>query len=385
MNQKFWPRFIARMRDRTIHIVSFDVPYPADYGGAIDVFYRITALHKLGVKIILHCFEYGRGKQNELEKYAQEVHYYKRKRSFVDWVSTIPFIVKTRASKELIQNLCKDNHPILFEGLHSTYYLSDERLKGRLKFVRTHNIEHQYYGELAKNSHGFKKRFLSSEAKKLKRFEPILKAANHILAIKESDKNYFSAFHTSVHILTASMPEFSVQEQKSTEPYCLFHGNLSVVENEMGANWLIDHVFRPLQWTVKLKIAGKNPSAALQAKCEKLGVELRANPTQAEMETLIANARIHIFHSDQATGVKLKLINALNSSGHVIVNDKMIEGTHLDPLCSLAKSIDGFKALVKDKIESELSITSFEERRSYLKNQLNTVENCKLITELLCY
>ncbi len=26
-----------------IHLISFDVPFPADYGGVIDVFYKIKA------------------------------------------------------------------------------------------------------------------------------------------------------------------------------------------------------------------------------------------------------------------------------------------------------------------------------------------------------
>ena len=51
-----------------IHIISFDVPLPANYGGVIDVFYKIKALHKAGIKIKLHCFYYGREKNVELEK-----------------------------------------------------------------------------------------------------------------------------------------------------------------------------------------------------------------------------------------------------------------------------------------------------------------------------
>ena len=51
------------MKEQELHIVSFDVPFPPNYGGAVDVFYKIRALHKLGVKIHLHCFEYVRGKQ----------------------------------------------------------------------------------------------------------------------------------------------------------------------------------------------------------------------------------------------------------------------------------------------------------------------------------
>ncbi|MEI7802398.1 MAG: mannosyltransferase, partial [Bacteroidota bacterium] len=42
-----------------LHIISFNVPYPPDYGGVIDVYYKIKALKEAGVKIHLHCYEYG--------------------------------------------------------------------------------------------------------------------------------------------------------------------------------------------------------------------------------------------------------------------------------------------------------------------------------------
>ena len=41
-----------------LNIVSFDVPYPPDYGGAIDIYYKIATLNNLGIKIYLHCFQY---------------------------------------------------------------------------------------------------------------------------------------------------------------------------------------------------------------------------------------------------------------------------------------------------------------------------------------
>ena len=154
------------MKVRKLHIVSFDVPYPADYGGVIDVFYKIKALHKAGVEITLHCFEYGRGKPPELEKYANTVFYYKRKKSIFDFLKKDPFIVVTRSNKSLLENLLLDDAPILFEGLHTTYFLNSNPLANRIKMVRTHNIEHNYYNGLAKNAKGWIKWFFKLEAKK---------------------------------------------------------------------------------------------------------------------------------------------------------------------------------------------------------------------------
>ena len=40
------------MQEVALNIICFDVPFPANYGGAIEEFYKIKALHQLGVKII---------------------------------------------------------------------------------------------------------------------------------------------------------------------------------------------------------------------------------------------------------------------------------------------------------------------------------------------
>ena len=50
-----------------INIVSFDIPYPPDYGGVIDIYYKIKALNSVGIKIYLHCFYYGRKRSFRLE------------------------------------------------------------------------------------------------------------------------------------------------------------------------------------------------------------------------------------------------------------------------------------------------------------------------------
>ncbi len=62
------------MKNRSINIISFNIPYPPNYGGIIDVYYKLKSLHNLGVKIYLHCFDYGRGIKNELEKICVKVN-----------------------------------------------------------------------------------------------------------------------------------------------------------------------------------------------------------------------------------------------------------------------------------------------------------------------
>ncbi len=111
---------------RHLHIICLDVPYPVDYGGVFDLFYKLPSLQKLGVHIHLHCFEYGRGEQKELEKYCLSVQYYKREKKLS---FRLPYIVSSRSNEQLMSCLLKDNHPILMEGIHCTYPLTDKRFQ----------------------------------------------------------------------------------------------------------------------------------------------------------------------------------------------------------------------------------------------------------------
>ena len=119
------------LQNLEIHIVSLTIPYPANYGGVIDIFYKIKALHKLGVEINLHCFQYDREKSDELNKYCKTVRYYQRPKKLKYYFSALPFIVNTRSNKTLLETLQSDQLPVLLEGLHTTYFLNKLAINGR--------------------------------------------------------------------------------------------------------------------------------------------------------------------------------------------------------------------------------------------------------------
>ena len=104
------------------------------------MYYRIKALKELGLKLTLHVFEYGRGKHKELDALG-EVHYYRRKRSIWQLFSGRPFIVQSRKNKLLLEQLLQNDAPILFEGIHTTWYLEHPEIKKRMTLVRMHPHE----------------------------------------------------------------------------------------------------------------------------------------------------------------------------------------------------------------------------------------------------
>ena len=98
--------------EKHLHIICLNVPYPVDYGGVFDLFYKLPAMQAAGVNIHLHCFDYGRGQQPALEKYCQKVYYYKRQNPILAILSKYPYIVASRKNKQLSFNLLKDDYPI---------------------------------------------------------------------------------------------------------------------------------------------------------------------------------------------------------------------------------------------------------------------------------
>ena len=87
------------MSSKHLHIISFDVPSPPNYGGVIDVYFKAHSLNAIGVKVHLHCFAYGRPPAKDLEAFCEEVHYYPRSTSKHLLFSTLPYVVVSRRNE----------------------------------------------------------------------------------------------------------------------------------------------------------------------------------------------------------------------------------------------------------------------------------------------
>ena len=366
--------------DYHLHVIAFDVPYPANYGGVIDVFYRVKALSEAGVKVHLHCFEYGRGEQ-EILKRCHEVKYYKRDTSFIKQLSLTPFIVNSRRSEALVKNLLKDDYPILCEGLHSSAVLSDKRLKNRKIYVRAHNVEHDYYHALGASERWcWKKLFYYAEAWKLKRYEPILRKAAGIFAISQQDADYFSKKYGKVTLVPGFNSADSVCSETGRGEYVLYHGNLSVKENEDAAKWLIENVFSELN--LHCIVSGLNPPDKLVKLVNQYSnVTLVSNPDDAEMIDLLRQAQVNILVTNQPTGLKLKLLNALYNGRFCLVNSDMVKGTSLESLCVVANEPEQMIAEIKRLMEEDFTEDDIEERDAQMRQLYDNESNAqKIIT-----
>lgn len=373
------------MLDKHIHIVSFNVPFPANYGGVIDVYYKMKHLYSLGIKVHLHCFEYGREAASELNTICETVNYYPRKKGFIYSLHYLPFIVLTRQSEELVQNLLKDDFPILMEGLHTCFLLSDARLKNRFKIFRESNIEHEYYYHLFKSENNFwQKIFYFIESKKLKRFEKIVRNAQLMLTVSQNDTDYFKQTYPQNKVVY--LPSFHAADEVTALSekgnYILYHGNLAVSENYNAASFIVKEIANKSSHS--FIIAGLNPPQELKEEIAKTkNVKLISNPDNYQMEKLIREAHINLLLTFQTTGLKLKLLNVLFNGRFCLVNKPMLAGTGLDNLCEIADDANAINQKIDELFSCEFSKTEIEKRKIELQKNYSNKENATKLASLV--
>jgi hypothetical protein len=255
-----------------------------------------------------------------------------------------------------------------------------------------HNVEWEYYRNLhALESRIWKKIYFSIESRKLQSFEnQILRNANIILTISPDDTAYFEegieklglTKHPKVVYIPPFHPNIAVESRIGTGEYVLFHGKLSVSDNEEAAMYLIKKVFA--RRDIPFIVAGKNPSERLiQLAKQYENVSIRPNPTDAEMIDLIQNAQINVLLSFQRAGMKLKLLNALYRGRHCVVNRHTVQNTGLEALCHVKNTSRDIRALVESLMNVQLSSKQISERKAILERDFSNKINAAKIIELL--
>lgn len=373
------------MSEKHLHIVSFDIPYPPNYGGVIDVFYKIRALYNAGVKVHLHCFEYHRKPADSLKNYCEEVLYYPRKNNLLSAMTHLPYIVFSRRNKDLLKNLLKDTYPILFEGLHSCYYLDHPALKNRIRVYRESNIEHDYYFHLSKAERNlFRKMYFYFSGIKLRAFQNVLRHATLMLTVSKQDNEYLRARFQGKQI--EYLPSFHHDDEIRSKPgkgnFILYQGNLSVGENRKAVEYLAEKVAGKTNFP--FIVAGMNPPDSLKKFLAAFpNITLIENPSEARMFSLIQEAQVNLMITFQSTGLKLKLLHALFNGRHCLVNPNMIHGTELGPLCETANSARELQEKLTELMNIEFTPEMTGKRKNLLLKMHSNTENCKRLVDFV--
>lgn len=368
---------------KSINIVSFHPPYPPNYGGVIDVFYKLKYLKLFGLKIYLHFF-YNKDAKVEFDKisyYCDAVYSYERKKGIDNFFSFLPYIVISRGSIELIRNLRDLEFPIIFEGIHTTYPVYYE-ISNESKinfFLRAHNVEHKYYSYLFKNEKNFsKKLYFFLEALKLKYYESIVNRFNSILTISEKDFNFFKKFNKNTFIVYPFHKYEDVWIKIGLGEYILVHGNFLVNTNLKSLRWLIKNVLSKVKY--KVIIAGKLPNNNMCNNYE--NIFFINNPTEDELEKLIENSQINIIHSSDNAGFKIKLLYSLFRGRFCICNSLSISDKDLLKVCYVVEKPAEYICLINELMNKKFDYNDLEERKKVLK-KFSNIENVKKLIQII--
>ena len=350
-----------------IHIVSFDVPWPDNYGGVIDVFHKLRHLHALGAEIVLHAFTYGRQPAEQLKQYCSEVYYYPRKHSRWLLFQRTPFIVSSRVHDQLIHRIHSDEGAVLLEGLHCTAQFKEMQQRSRMVMVRAHNVEHDYYRQLAVSEKNiFRRVYLEQEANKLELYEPQVMEHLTVAALSTNDYSYFSQRYPRVMQVNAFHPNDRADILPGRGKYFLYQGNLGVSENRAAAEWLLREVVPHLKFP--LIIAGQKIPTEMIQHYKSPAVHFEQHPTAARMDELISEAQVHLLPATQNTGIKLKLLNALFRGRHVVANTDMCNEGWLQEICHIADQPADFAAAANEQFIRAFEISDIRKREDILQS-----------------
>lgn len=364
----------------TLHIVCFHNPYPPVYGGVIDVYYKLKALHALGVKVHFHCFVDTKNPDvSALENLTEAVYVYRRTAKIVKLFSVFPFSAVSRYCQKLYANLQAVEAPILCEGLQSSFVIHQHAFPNRQKLLRLHNIESNYYRGLAQSETRFWKRWLyQRETKKYEHYQAVIAKFDRVFALSHFEQHYVQThfgnsvylpvFHGNSHY--TELPEFG--------DFAFYHGDLRLADNRKAVAFLVE-VFKEIP-DYQLVIASSNAENYVQKLIEVVPnctfVLLRS---QNQLNMLWSATQINVMLSFQESGTKLKTINSLSKSRHCLINSNMVDDPQIQALCHLANTKEEFVAAIQILRFEEFTTAIQDQRKAVFAHLLSDEKNAQLL------
>ncbi len=331
------------MSQKSLNIICFENPFPANYGGVIDVFFKIKAFHELGIKIHLHCFVYeNEDVSQELLAITEKIYFYRKIRNPFYLFSKIPFGVKSRFNINLLINLKENKFPILFEGLQTTMVINFDNFENRKLFLRLHNLENNYYSGLSNSEKNWPKKLLYfSESIKYKYYLKQINRFEKVFTLSKNENNFvIKHFNNALYVpvFQGNIPEITLSEFGE---YVLFQGDLRIADNWNSLIFFIN-IFKELK-QINFKIASNFKKKNILKIIDKhQNIEYVEIKNEEHFNEVLANAHINVMSSSQESGTKLKLINALFKSRHCVINKNMIDDEKILKYCHVAVTESDF-------------------------------------------
>lgn len=238
--------------------------------------------------------------------------------------------------------------------------------------VRSHNVEHHIWEDLARNSAGPKKWLLQRMSRLMKTEElALLKQVRCVLSIIPEEVNYWKNHNISnVHYLPVSI---TVAENTTVGNECFFIGAMNWGPNKETVNYLTT-LFKDekqLQ-NISLHLAG-----SFSEKANETSTHIHYHGKVSQAETFMSTCGILVAPMFSGSGVKIKLLEALSLGCTVITNKKGAEGIDSTAagilLAETQEELIAQIAFIRSHPDEQLK--RFEQGKAYIRMN-HSVESC---------
>lgn len=220
----------------------------------------------------------------------------------------------------------------IFESLFLTPYTDIIQKRNIPVFVRTHNVEHIIWDNLAKGSKGLKSIYLKKLAKDLKKYEiEALNKVDGILSITKEDKAKFSQVgiqtRTSSIPVAIASPEEIRYNPENTNPFYI--ASMDWMPNIEATQRLIKIFPKMLkkQPSCELHIAGKKALSIFKSIPEK---KVFVHDFVDDLEEFAYDKGILVAPIKSGSGVRIKILEMLSLGIPIISTTLGAEGIEFD-------------------------------------------------------
>jgi hypothetical protein len=383
-----------------LHLVCFDLPIPPLYGGTEEVDAKIRVLLDMGVALHVHAFVWPKamrsGKLPDWHQRVASLRCYPRK-WFVSPLEFRPWSVISRTSAQLFRNISSEPGPVLLEGWQCSDLLRFRALKERVIWVRSHNIESNYYRMQADSASGWIRRiYYILESLRWSMYEQSLpellrgQQNRGILSICPLETLEWNRKRLPVHYVPAFVDlnnKFTSSGEDSIAPpeessYALYHGRLDIDENIRAVRFLLSQVALPDR--VSLVIAGSRITPSLQKDIVSADyVQLVDSPNPVLMKAWIYHADVHCIPCYGKAGLKLKIIHAMLGKGHVLVSREGVIGMSWADWVTVVDSQADWSKQLQKALNAPLTSEQILARHAWVRQHFDHRENALQMLDLM--
>jgi len=236
-----------------------------------------------------------------------------------------------------LQGLLEDIQPdiVQLESPFLAGYLDLIRTHSKALIVyRMHNIESQIWNRLASGAKGLRQRYLKILSQRVERYEHSLwKNAQLLLPITDADAAVVrsAGIHTPMEICPFGIQLSTYEEQFPPEPFRLFHiGAMDWMPNVEAIEWFLKEVWPDIHQ----KIPELSFYFAGRSMPESLGMNLPegcyCSGEVSDAREFIHNKHILVVPLRSGSGIRIKILEALNDGKLVISTDIGMQGIQLE-------------------------------------------------------